>query len=149
MADPEPERRAAAAFAFGLASEHRAVPALLRGTADADFRMRTACLRALGLLGAVEATAAMEDAARNDPSPEVRDEAKIALQIAQIDAPDLTTRLIRGLSSAQPDVRLVSINLLAALDEKSAIPALRPLLDDEEELIRDSARTTIKRLDER
>ena len=146
LGDPLPEMRNAAAFSFGVAGVKRAAPLLRESMQDADHRVRMAALSALGLLGDKQAIPAIEHALRYDPDAQVRDAAKVALAMARIDGPDLVSRLIQGLAHELPAARLASTTLLTALDEKRAVAALRLRLEDEEELIRNAARSGIKQI---
>ncbi len=144
MASPEAEMRSAAAFALGVAGERGAIPRLLAGAADPDHRVRSACLSALSLLGATEAIETIENAYYNDPNPLVRDSAKVALAIVQIDAPDLVVRLIQALANETDEVRLAATTLLTALKDERAVGPLRLLFDDEAELVRNAAEYGVK-----
>ncbi len=144
----EPEIRTAAAFSLGLAGEKRSIPLLRDGLRDPDHRVRMGCMSALGLLGTKDAISEIEDLLRNDPNPQVRDSAKVALAMVKIDASTLASRLIQGLSSEIPAVRLASTTLLTAIEEKKALAALRLRLDDTEELIRNAARYAVEQLEE-
>ena len=141
-----PEARAAASFAMGVAGERRAIPKLLEGVRDQDHRVRMSSLSALGLLGAKEGIASIEDSFYNDPNPQVRGSAEVALVMARIAAPTLVARLILGLSSEVEGVRLAATTLLTALEEKKAVGAMRLLLEDENELIRKAAEYGVKHI---
>jgi len=140
------EFRGAAALALGLASETRAIPLLRERLRDQHHRVRIGAVRALGILGAKEALEDLETVWHYDPNPQVRDAAEVGLALAQIEGNTLSDRLLHGLDSDTATVRLESISLLTATDDKRAVDALRPRLHDEEMLIRTAARVAIKTL---
>jgi len=140
------EVRGSAALALGLAGEDRAIPLLRERLRDPHHRVRIGAVRALGILGAAEAIDDLENAWHYDPNPQVRDAAEVGLALAKIEGTSLADRLMRGLTSDTPAVRLESVSLLTALDDKRAIDALRLRLRDEDRLIRYAARFAIKTL---
>jgi len=144
--DERPEIRSAAIFSLAIASERRAIPSARKMLRDPHHTVRIAAESALGLFGDRESVDAIEELADYDPNPQVRDAARVARVVAKIDAPTLLSRIILGLASSVPEVRLNSATMLSAIGDKRAVPALRLVLDDDEELIRNAARTGIKRI---
>lgn len=65
--------------ALAVLGDRSVVPALLGRLGTCRFDIRFHVARALGILGGPEAAAALEDLARNDPFPAVRQEAREAL----------------------------------------------------------------------
>ncbi len=139
-----PETRSTAIFSLAIASEKRAIPSARTMLHDPHHTVRIAAESALGLLGDRESIEAIKELADYDPNPQVRDAARVALVVAKIDAPNLLARLIFGLASSVPEVRLNSATLLSAIADKRTVSALRLVLDDDDEIIRNAARAGIK-----
>lgn len=70
--------RVAVALALGIAWDHDAIPRLLAALDDSDPRVRRNAADALGRLAAVEAGARLGRLATEDPSPDVRDAARLS-----------------------------------------------------------------------
>ncbi len=140
------EIRAGAAFALGVAQEKRALSALREATNDPRHNVRITAISALGLLADQASLGLIQNAIDNDPNPQARDAAKVALVLAKADAPSLIPRLMLCLRHESPEVQITAATLLTALDHKPAVPLLRMLLDDDDELIRNAAESGIDQL---
>jgi len=90
---------------------------------------------------------AVQEAAYNDPDPEVRDPARIILGVMQRTEGDLVTRLIDSLSDGRAGVRVFAANALGLLRAPRAVPPLRHVAEtDEESLVRNAATLSLLRI---
>ena len=159
--------REACAAALGSLRSRRAVQPLIETMkADKNFRVRCACLTALGLIGDHSAAAALRaklaqsdevefvqssaalalarlgDAAgrdhliRNAESPEPALQVIGMMGLAQLNEPFLAGYLTSGLESNYEEVWTTAVLLLAGLGPAEALPVLRPRLDARSETIR-------------
>jgi bilin biosynthesis protein len=83
--------------------------------------------------------------ALTDPEPLIRTEAAAAL--GQVNYPPALPHLILASQDADLDVRKAAINSLGKMGDRTALEALRTLLNDPQEVIRVLAKLAIAQID--
>jgi HEAT repeat protein len=140
---PPSRARGWAANVLGELRAAPALPALLRGLADADDEVRGESATALGRLGDRSAVTTLLDHLLTDPAPFVR--ARIASALGQFEDAEVTDRLIHALGDPAWWARIRSIEALEQIGTP-AEPPLLTALDSGDREIRMRAAVTLERL---
>jgi HEAT repeat protein len=132
--DPSLRRRGAEDLAR-LRDAH-AAPALVVALSDEDASVRAAVARALGLMRSPDGTKELSRVLRDDPDPQVRQSAAVALGfIGDRSAAGALTAALKD----HPGVRYAACQALSSLRDPSAVPALSEALKDPEANFRRAA----------
>ncbi len=146
----EPRVRQAAAIALGKLSTSQSLLALLQGLSDESPDVRLQAALGLGRANNPRAVPWLLEAFDTEQDPDVR----LALVAALGNTPteDAVARLIRlaepgGVLLRKPvSVRVRAVEALGAAGTPAAVQALRGLLDDRDQEVRDSAKQVVGRI---
>ncbi len=122
LSDSDALVREAAAQALGLIGDPRAADPLARRLKDPDEYVRKRAASALMLLPSADALVALNEAAVNDPAPDVRRYAVEAL--GWLAHPVSVRTLIKALDDESAEVRTSAARYLGRLGNKKAVDAL-------------------------
>lgn len=147
LQDTDPEIRAAALGAYAQA-EHDKTPrnaALIAALADADAKPRRAAMEALGALGtnAREATPQLITLLHRDGDRPSALEALKRMEVRSV------PHLLDALSVNNSDVKIYACERLAAIgpEAREALPALKGLLEAQNDEVRRGARRAVARIE--
>jgi len=102
-----------------------ALPELLEGLRRKETHIRVHCAEILGWIYAKSARAHLA-AALEDPKPEVRTAAMVAL--ADMGPGEFASEVIRALRTDSPDIRIEAVRALARVEASRSIPIIRQAL---------------------
>lgn len=135
LADPDPNRRALAAFTAGE-QQIDVTYALRKDLRDDDPSVRSAAALALGVLGDDGSSDALMHMLVHDPDPSARaaaEKAQALVSTPRKAAPDVDGPIAK-LGSVDPAERLAAVKALDAIGSRRAVGPLLALLDREKNL---------------
>lgn len=141
--DMESDVRSSAAFKLGHIADTTTIPALIQAASDASEDVRYGVAYALGSFGesAWDRVATYKESTGNtllklmdDEDEDVRDWATFGIHQGEHDTPETRAQLWKALDDDNYDVRGEAAVALAKFGDRTLVPRLDKLLQDEDEL---------------
>ncbi|HXQ22491.1 MAG TPA: HEAT repeat domain-containing protein, partial [Candidatus Acidoferrales bacterium] len=150
LRSPNPNVRAAVALALGVAGDGRAASLLRQALTDPAGAVRLGAVEALGLLGLPDSTDVLRHVNEQDPDPQVREAAAVAVVLVQQPASSLTQRLRDSLHDPDPAVRRSAADVLGFLGvTEDAVAVLRHAAEaDTDATVANAAMLAVLRMDD-
>ncbi|MCD6514906.1 MAG: HEAT repeat domain-containing protein [Candidatus Odinarchaeota archaeon] len=136
-----PEIRASAIWALGKIGSVDTTEIFIKGLSDEDVNVRYESVLALGKVKDSESVKYLLKALEKEKDDEIK--STIIEVLARIGNPTIISTLINQLHNPSISVRMATINAIKKLGIKEAIPYLINLLKDEDDLVREAARSTL------